>query len=90
VVDSVVPLLIRWRKLVREERQRKRRERGGNRRRGVHRRRRIRPEMLAEAADSGELLRCLGGVSGMGGKRGKERGPRAFYWRRQGRPINAR
>jgi hypothetical protein len=41
-----------------------RKERGGNRRRGVHRRRRIRPEMLAEAADSGERFLPPGGISG--------------------------
>jgi hypothetical protein len=44
-------------KLVREMRQRKWRERGGNRRHGVHRRWRIRPEMLAGAADSGVKFR---------------------------------
>jgi hypothetical protein len=45
-------------KIFREERQRKRGERGENRRRGVHRRRWIRPGMLAEAVDSGEKSFC--------------------------------
>jgi hypothetical protein len=52
---------------------------GGEREYGAHRGRCISPVMPAEAADSGELLRCLGGVSGRKKKGGRRRASGGFY-----------
>jgi hypothetical protein len=72
-------LLIRCREIVREERQKKRRERGVNGRRGVHRRRRICPVMFAETTNSDDESRRPGGTIGRGKKGRGEREARASY-----------